>query len=392
MSSILTNNSAMVALQTLKGINKDLAQTQGEISTGKSVASSKDNAAVWAIAKVMESDVQGFKTISDSLALGQSTVAVARNAAESVTDLLKEMKTKITSAQESNVDREKLQTDVEALTEQIKSVVGSAQFNGLNFLNGSTTDATEILSSLDRDSAGNVTANSISVAAQDLRVGGTNSTNTAAVGTVGAGATVGAAFTFQGGGAALPASDVTVDNDNLDEIIAGDVITITVGDKTASYTIAEGDDDAAIDAAVGAALTDAGITNVVYTAGTVENDTAGDLEIGIQVARGGLGELSGFDVTTDQGAKDALTSIEGLIQKSVNAASEFGSVERRIDIQNEFVGKLMNSMNAGIGTLVDADMEEASARLKALQVQQQLGTQALSIANQAPQSLLSLFR
>jgi flagellin len=56
------------------------------------------------------------------------------------------------------------------------------------------------------------------------------------------------------------------------------------------------------------------------------------------------------------------------------------------------VGKLSDALKSGIGSLVDADMEEASARLQALQVQQQLGTQALSIANQQPQSLLALFR
>ena len=60
--------------------------------------------------------------------------------------------------------------------------------------------------------------------------------------------------------------------------------------------------------------------------------------------------------------------------------------------QADFVSNLTDSLKSGIGTLVDADMEEASARLQALQVQQQLATQSLSIANQAPQSLLSLFR
>ena len=95
MSSILTNNSAMVALQTLKGINKNLAMTSNEISTGKSVSSAKDNSAVWAISKVMESDVKGFKAISDSLSLGEASVSVARNASESITDLLTDMKGKI---------------------------------------------------------------------------------------------------------------------------------------------------------------------------------------------------------------------------------------------------------------------------------------------------------
>ena len=65
MSSILTNTSAMVALQTLKGINANLQQTQAEISTGKAVGSAKDNSAVWAISKVMEADVNGFTAISD---------------------------------------------------------------------------------------------------------------------------------------------------------------------------------------------------------------------------------------------------------------------------------------------------------------------------------------
>ncbi|MEP1934486.1 MAG: flagellin, partial [Roseibium sp.] len=95
MSSILTNTSAMVALQTLKSINSNLGQVQSEISTGKSIASAKDNSAVWAISKVMDSDVQGFKAISDSLSLGEASVSVARNAAESITDLLTQMKGKI---------------------------------------------------------------------------------------------------------------------------------------------------------------------------------------------------------------------------------------------------------------------------------------------------------
>ena len=95
MSSILTNNSAMVALQTLKSVNSNLAKTQEMISTGKKVASAKDNSAVFAISKGMESDVAGFKAISESLSLGESTVAVARNASETVTDLLTQMKEKI---------------------------------------------------------------------------------------------------------------------------------------------------------------------------------------------------------------------------------------------------------------------------------------------------------
>ena len=109
-------------------------------------------------------------------------------------------------------------------------------------------------------------------------------------------------------------------------------------------------------------------------------------------ASGGLLGLDTLNVTTNESAKAALENIETLIQSSIDAAAEFGSVAGRIETQSEFISNLTDSLKSGIGTLVDADMEEASARLQALQVQQQLGVQSLSIANQAPQSLLSLFR
>jgi flagellin len=74
------------------------------------------------------------------------------------------------------------------------------------------------------------------------------------------------------------------------------------------------------------------------------------------------------------------------------AAANLGSVKSRIDLQTTFVGNLMDSIDKGVGALVDADMDEASTRLKALQTQQQLGIQALSIANSDAQNILSLFR
>ena len=110
------------------------------------------------------------------------------------------------------------------------------------------------------------------------------------------------------------------------------------------------------------------------------------------VSAGGLGDLATIDVTTDTGATAALTSIETLLGQSIDAAAGFGSAQKRIETQSEFVQTMVDSLTTGIGGLTDTDMEAASAKLQALQVQQQLGTQALSIANQAPQSLLTLFR
>ena len=94
MSSILTNTSAMVALQTLKSINSDLGKTQAAIATGKDIASAKDNSALWSISKVMESDIAGFQAVSGSLELGESTVAVASAGAERINEILISMKQK----------------------------------------------------------------------------------------------------------------------------------------------------------------------------------------------------------------------------------------------------------------------------------------------------------
>lgn len=408
MSSILTNTSAMVALQTMKGINASMNKVQSEISTGKSVGSAKDNAAVWAISKVMESDVKGFKGISDSLSLGSSTIAVARAAAEKVTDLLTEIKGKVVAAQEDNVDRDKIQTDVEKLVEQIDSVVGAAQFNGLNLVDGSQTTV-DILSSLDRSGTGGssaVVASSISVDAQNLSTGDYAANDVFSASTGGTISTAGDTFVLSldnGGGT----DDITI-ADGATAWAAGDRISIRIGDKTASYTVTSNDLASATSEpdmiAVGLknAIDSLGIDDLTVdydstNAGQLvfTNDGATDLAVSGQFKNansGGLGALAAIDVSTATNAATALGSIEDMLQTAINAAAEFGSAQTRIDIQADFVGQLTDALTSGIGSLVDADMEEASARLQALQVQQQLGIQALSIANQQPQNLLSLFR
>lgn len=281
MSSILTNNSAIVALQTLQSVNSNLAKTNDAISTGKEVATARDNSAVFAISKVMESDIAGFKSISDSLSLGQSTVAVASSAAGQIVDTLNDIKGLIVSAQSENVDHAKIQNDIAQRTAQVGSIVAGAQFNGANLLatdvDGSGATSLGVLASLDRVGAATVTPSFINVASVDFQA-------------------------------------------NLD--LATNLTAIT-------------------------------------------------------------------DTTT---AATALGEIEGFIQTAVNGAASLGAAANRIDSQSEFVSNLTDSLTSGVGALVDADLEEASARLQALQVQQQLATQSLSIANQAPQAILSLFR
>ncbi|RLL64024.1 flagellin N-terminal helical domain-containing protein [Paenirhodobacter hankyongi] len=409
MSSILTNTSAMVALQTLKGINSNLSKTQGEISTGKSVGTAKDNAAVWAISKVMEADVKGFQGISDSLSLGESTVAVARQASETVTDLLTKMQAKIVSAQDENQDRSKIQTDVDALKAQIASVVSSAQFNGLNLIDGSKA-STNILSSLDRTLGGDVSAAYISVAGVDFSAGSYTARSVFATGSGASGAlsTAGADTTAFSLGATTGAGAIVVDG-TVAGLAAGDSISVNIGNQSATYTVTEDDLRAGVDKSESIAfglknaidaLGISGLT-VTYddttTTGTLNlsNTSANALTVTGQYKNADSGDLSllaTIDVTDDSTLAAQLTNIEKMIDSATTAAANFGSVESRLETQADFVSKLTDAMKTGIGALVDADMEEASARLQALQTQQQLGIQSLSIANQQPQNILSLFK
>lgn len=511
MSSILTNTGAMVALQTLKGVNANMATTQNEISTGKTVSSAKDNSAVWAISKVMEADVNGFKAISDSLALGESTVAVARQASETVTDLLTDIKGKIVAAQEENVDRTKIQTDISALRDQITAVVGAAQFNGLNLIQG--TDDVNVLSSLDRSSDGSVTASNITIARQDqstatgsygtgtslaansvvadsatavasaantavvtyadtwaaadtaqltvagvdlsftatgadvtdiaasfagqingLGLEGVTASNASGVLTISStrgfeGLNVQSSSTTAGDGSSditsVNGAGPTGDNSATDSTITqraeqvdfstaaavadGDGYKVTVGSASYNYIAGKGEtmEDVAkgLKTAIDAGNITGVTTKVVQDNTTkawslqVDNDGTGSTSLAFSAtgnaggtASGGLFGLDKIDVRTNAGANAALDSIENLIQSSIDAGANFGSAESRLENQSDFISKLTDSLKSGIGTLVDADMEEVSARLTALQTQQQLSVQSLSIANQAPQSILSLFR
>tara|TARA_R110002049_G_scaffold29972_2_gene101953 strand:+ start:43516 stop:44343 length:828 start_codon:yes stop_codon:yes gene_type:complete len=102
--------------------------------------------------------------------------------------------------------------------------------------------------------------------------------------------------------------------------------------------------------------------------------------------------FAGIQITDGASATAALSIAEGFLATAVDAATDLGIAEKQIETQQTFLNELGDRLDAGVGSMVDADMEKEAARLQSLQVQQQLSTQALSIANQAPQNILSLFR
>jgi flagellin len=142
-------------------------------------------------------------------------------------------------------------------------------------------------------------------------------------------------------------------------------------------------------------------TDYVLSSGSLGNVLFGMSNGVVETSTGILGTSSGtigsiysMDITnfTSGQIQTALTNVEAALKAMTSAGAALGSLSKRIDLQDDFVSALSDSIDSGIGRLVDANMEEESSRLSALQTQQQLAIQSLSIANSSSQNILSLFR
>jgi flagellin len=273
--SVNTNSAAMIALENLNATENALTTAQNQISTGLAVATAKDNASVWAIAQSQRADVSSLGAVQSSLNRATSIADVASTAGTAISDLLNQIKAKVTAAMDPSLDansRTLLNNDYQSLLQQVTNTAGNATFDGANILDGSLAAPMQFLANSDGTSF-------ITLSPKDMSLGGSL-------------VTMGA---------------------------ASDIATVT-------------------DATAVMALVNASITNV--------NSALGDL----------------------------------------------GSQANQIETHSDFVSKLSDVLQTGIGSLVDADMAKESASLQALQVQQQLGAQSLSIANSTPNVILSLFK
>jgi flagellin len=131
-------------------------------------------------------------------------------------------------------------------------------------------------------------------------------------------------------------------------------------------------------------------TTVVTSTGNVTNTY---YLLNVSAATGPNGTEIKLDAsTTNQDIDGMISAVDSMLSSMTDTAANLGAANSRITMQNDFVKNLMDTIDKGVGRLVDADMNEESTKLKALQTQQQLGIQALSIANSNSENILSLFR
>ena len=273
-NSVNTNTGAQIALQNLNATNAALSITQNRINTGKSVASAKDNGAIWAIAQGQRADIGALGAVTQSLNRGIAAVDVALAAGETVSDLLLQLKEKALSATDASLTtsaRAALNEDFKALRDQIATVTANAEFNGVNLLKAGAAGFAALA-----NASG---TSSLTVGAEVLALGGAN-------------------------------------------------VTITT--------------------------------------------------------------TQSIDTLTK--ATASLTAVSTSIDRVSASLARLGTKSNALSTHLTFVGKLSDALEAGVGNLVDADLAKESAKLQALQTKQQLGVQALGIANQTPQLVLSLFR
>lgn len=307
MASILTNGSAMTALQNLTATIRRLDETQTRISSGLRVGKAEDNAAYWSIATTMRSDTGALSTVKDALGLGSATIDVAYTGMNSAIEAVKEIKNKLVAARQPGVDRGKIQSEITELQRQLVSIGNTSVFSGENWISVDSSqagysDTKTIVASFSR-SNGAIAIGTITVSIQAMKL-----------------------------------YDAADQSGILD-------LTDTTANGGVDYSVAT--------------LDIASLTN--------SDDDIEDLE-------------------------QMIAWVDGAVSKMTDSAASLGAVKQRVSLQQDFVASLMDAITRGVGTLVDADMNEESTKLQALQVQQQLGVQSLSIANQNSQNILALFK
>ena len=398
MTSILTNVAAMAALSTLRTISSGMEETQARVSSGMRVGSASDNAAYWSIATTMRSDNMALAAVEDALGLGAAKVDTAYAGMDSAIEVVKEIKAKLVAATEDGIDKAKVQEEIDQLKDQLTSIAQAASFSGENWLqaNVGAGETKTVVASFVRGDDGSVSVKKVNYAlTTDNVLFDTTGANLGILDKVYDVSAKSVTLSVNTDGVS---EQVTVEAFSVDDLIAQDAVftTNTPAGSTKSTQLAEvaGTFYVKVDDTNWVLATDVSTTGqeaVHDEGGTFYGVDTGNAPPAAAEAPSSIKDIN----IVGMNSVDLDTLISGVdeaLNDMTSAAADLGSIGMRIDMQEEFVNKLSESIDEGVGRHVDADMNEESTRLKALQTQQQLAIQALSIANSDSQNVLSLFR
>ena len=440
MSLVLnTNIDALVAQNSLTSSGSQLASALQQLSSGLRINTAADDAAGYAIAQGMTSQINGLHQAAQNANDGVSLAQTASGAMQEVVNDLQSMRdlaVESLNASNSASDRTDLNSQFQQLMNDINSVSAQTQFNGVNLLDGSFQGATF-----------QVGAN----AGQSITIGAISSSSSSAIGNYNTGAlsvagtvktAAGATITTTAGTAgAYNATNLAASTD-LGTAVAGASVTLSVSVDGTSYTTnavtlsgTQSTDLKSIAAAVNQALSSAGgiVATVDSTAGTIvlsgtpvagsghvvnfsvssATDAAGNAvtagantlqDLGVDssdvvgaYATGGsasptVNHLSGLDVKTVDNSNLTLISIDNALQQLATSSANLGAYQNRFQAAITGLNTDSTNLSAAKSSIVDADYAQSTSNLSKAQILQQASTAMVAQANMIPQNILTLLQ
>jgi len=395
MSVINTNIKSIVAQNALAINGRDMRQAMNRLSTGLRINGAADDAAGLAISEKMESQIRGLnqavRNANDAISLAQT----AEGALVEVTEMLQRMRelaVQASSDTNTSSDRTALQSEFAQLRSEINRVAQNTQWNGVNILDKSFSSSSGLFK-FQVGANANQTIN--------LTIGNYQ-TNSSSQGTTAAVATTTSASGPNHGTPAAQVSTLTIAGTPA----LGDVITVSVGDKSFTHTVTAGaatvqtatEIAAAIQTGLGTITGDGGSTVTAVAAAGVLTFTAGSTAYGsnsfsISASQAGLlSNVRESSLSTQGGASSAISAVNTAIATVNSGRSEIGAVINRLEYSVNNLANISANATESRSRVLDADYAKESTELARSQIIQQAATAMLAQANQQPQTVLALLK
>ena len=390
MSVINTNAKAMIAQNALTTNNRSLSTSMEQLSTGKRINSAQDDAAGFAIAQKMTSQIRGLNQAVRNAGDAISLVQTAEGALVEVNNMLQRMRElSVQAATDSNVttDREALNNEFNQLRLEINRVATNTQWNGRNLLDQGYTGNGAANPGLYKFQVGANANQTI-----DLTIGN-YTTNSVSQGTT---AAVETTANAPGPGHATPAAQVSKLTIAGTPAI-GDAITVTVGDKSYTHKVVPGAGKVQTVTEIAADIetglgTIAGVT-VSKNAGVITFTGSLSTPFAISSSQGGLlGNVRESSIATQSGANSAISALDTALKTVATGRAEMGATMNRLQYASDNLANISTNTAESRSRIQDTDYASATTELARSQIIQQAATAMLAQANQSGQSVLALLK
>lgn len=390
MPVISTNTAANTAVRYLNKNSSDQSESLAKLASGSSITKASDDAAGLAIATKISSDVAALEQASTNSSHGISVLQTADGGAANVSDILERMKTLASQSASGTVtdtERAYIQAEFEQLQEEIDGIAESTRYNGQSLLDGSSdfsddsvkteavVEGATASATVTAGDEGIISINDIEI---ELTSDDTALTIDEMVEQINAGLQAEGEYTITASNESGTLTLTTLDTGSDAEITLADVsgtLNLATLGLTAGTTSGE--------------TTEVATTGADIVVGSSSADTINLALPELTVEALGIADL---DVSTADGAKEALSVLDMAIDEVSNARAEMGATMSRFEFRSAQIDTSIENLDAAQSAIADVDIAKEQANLSAASVKVQAAVAAASQANEMPENLLSLIR